>query len=95
MSEIVIGLISFLVIIALIFYFMWRDEKSKKEYLEQLLFRLDKKIDLLNKVEPTYYVPSRHHNISPLMQAKTSDYRDCVDYEQLQVAVRNGGYTSK
>ncbi len=78
-----------------VLYLLWIGEKSKRKYLEQLLFRINQKIDLLEKAKPTHYVPSRHHGTSVQMGEKSSSYQECVDYEQLQIAVREGGYASK
>lgn len=90
-----INLLVFLFTVLLIFCFMWVDEKSKKDNLERILFRLDKKIDLLDKVKPNHYVPSRHFNIARQMNEKVSLYQEITDYEQLQIAVRNGSYSSQ
>lgn len=77
-----------------VLYLLWIGEKSKRKYLEELVFRLNQKLDLIDKAKPAHYVPSRHHGISTTMGEKSSSYQECVDYEQLQIAVRNGGETS-
>lgn len=77
-----------------VLYLLWIGEKSKRKYLEQLLFRVNHKVNLIEKAKPAHYVPSRHHGVSVQMGEKSSSYQECVDYEQLQIAIRNGGETA-
>lgn len=68
----------------------WRGEKEKRERLENILYKANKKIDLIKMLKPKYYVPTRHHSIAKVTDIHVSTYQECDDYERLESAVRSG-----